>query len=761
VSDVVAADRPRLDARAKVTGSAQFVEDLPDLPGMVYAAGIRSPYSHARVGAIDASAAEALPGVLGVIHRDALGGMPVHRQPSSIHQEFLATDKVRFDGDLVGLAAAEDLRTAREAAQLVEVEYEPLPVVFSYAEAMAPDAPLVHDELGTNLAVTDSLEWGDVEAALRDAAHVVEGAWFTPSAYHHPMEPASTFILHWTDDGVLEIWGPIHKLFLVREEVAHILGIEPGQVRIHVPYIGGSFGGKDVTSSEIHAAAFLARRIGRPIKYVATDEESFRINARHAITYRGRMGLSAAGAITALDVELELDTGAYLTGAEVVTTNATQSAMGGYRIPHLRVRAQTAYTNKVPAATFRSTGRSQTTYALECLVDAAAERAGLDPLEFRLRNLVRRDEPLCPPTWRRKGREEPTAWTPMDGDVDELTRRAAQAIGWGTPLPRVPGARTARGRGLAVSFRRSSNSGDAQAALRLEADGIVSVLHNAPDLGEGSHNTLGIISARALDLPLDAVRVCEPDTANELFFTGVSSQRTTVHMGTALTRAAEDLRGKLIEAVARLHESAPEGWSLRDGQLAGPDGARVSLRELAGSVPAGQPLEGRGEFHASQARAEGGAGRDHWTAGAAAVELEVDRDTGEVRLLRYAAEADVGKVLHQASARGQVEGGAVLGIGLALYEEMLYQEDELQNGDAFQYRLPAMRDLPPDFGVGMLELGDGPGPFGSKAMAQTSVPCVVPAVANAIHDALGVSLTSAPFTPERILQALQSQEPRA
>ncbi|HLY67829.1 MAG TPA: molybdopterin cofactor-binding domain-containing protein, partial [Chloroflexota bacterium] len=265
---------------------------------------------------------------------------------------------------------------------------------------------------------------------------------------------------------------------------------------------------------------------------------------------------------------------------------------------------------------------------------------------------------------------------------------------------------------------------------------------------------LQIISARALDVPQEAVRVGEPDTANELFFTGVSSQRTTMQMGAAVVRAADELRAGMIAAAARLHETPAERWSLREGELAGPEGASMTLHELATNLPPSRSLEGRGAFRTREARARESLGRDHWTAGAMAVETALDEETGDIRLLRCSAVADAGKVLHYASAKGQVEGGVVLGIGLSLLEDLIYEDGQMQNGDPFQYRLPKMRDVPPEFPVVMLENEDGPGPYGSKAMAQTSVPCVVPAVANAVYDASGVRLTEAPFTPERVLRAL-------
>ena len=288
----------------------------------------------------------------------------------------------------------------------------------------------------------------------------------------------------------------------------------------------------------------------------------------------------------------------------------------------------------------------------------------------------------------------------------------------------------------------------------MSPEGSIVVEHNAPDLGEGSHTILQIIAAKSLNVPLEMVEVAEPDSGNGLFFTGVSSQRTTVQMGTAVSEAAAELRQRMLAAAARLQESSAERWSLADGRIVGPDGFSMSLAELAGNLRPGETLSGRGSFETAAAAEGKRRGRDHWTAGAAAVEVEVDLETGQVRLLRYAAVADAGTALHYPSAKGQVEGGGVLGLGLALFEEMLYQDGQLQNADVFQYRLPLMRDLPTEWVTTIIEMGDGPGPFGSKAMAQTSVPCATPAICNAIYDATGARLTESPFTPERVLRAL-------
>ena len=316
------------------------------------------------------------------------------------------------------------------------------------------------------------------------------------------------------------------------------------------------------------------------------------------------------------------------------------------------------------------------------------------------------------------------------------------------------GPQLRRGRGVAVSFRRSSDFGRAEARASLAPDGTIGIDHNSPELGAGAHTVIAVIASRVLEVPAEAVRIGEADTGNNLYFTGASSQRTTVQLGTAVENACRELRTKILEAVARLHENEPEDWSIADGVLVC-EQRRVSLAELASSLP--QPLLATGKYRAQEAGDNPFEGHDHWSPGAAAVEVEVDPETGEVRPVRYSAVADAGTAVHYPSAKGQVEGGAILGLGVALFEEMLYQDGELQNGDPFQYRLPLMRDMPPRFTTAMLENADGPGPFGAKAMAQTSLPCAIPAVANAIRDALGVRLEAAPFTPERILQALREQ----
>src|SRR4051812_13277154 len=393
-------DEPRVDARDKVTGQARYVEDLPDVPGMVYGACLRSPYSHARIVSIDTTRAEALPGVLGVLDRAHLDGVdprakvdedaPAAIRGTTAELGFITADKARFQGDLLGMVAAVDRRTAERAGALIDVEYEVLSPVFSAADALDAAAPLVHEALGSNLALEDSLEWGDVEQGLAQADRIFDARFSSGNLFQHPMEPAGSCIASVVGD-TAALWLTTEKPYGIAAQIAPLLHIKPENVRVRVPYVGGGFGAKQLIPPMLAATA-LSRRVGRPVKYVASAEESFRANARHAMVYSARVGVRADGTLVALAVDLDLDTGASFTGGGDVTRLAVLSAWGCYRLPHFRVRARTAYTNKIPAGHFRATGKTQTTFGIECTIDSVARQMGLSPYELRLKNVLRRGE---------------------------------------------------------------------------------------------------------------------------------------------------------------------------------------------------------------------------------------------------------------------------------------------------------------------------------------------------------------------------------
>ncbi|HEY3304256.1 MAG TPA: xanthine dehydrogenase family protein molybdopterin-binding subunit [Candidatus Binatia bacterium] len=744
---------PRTDLQEKVVGKAKYVEDLPDLPGLAHGATLLSPYSHARIRSIDSSKAEKLPGVLGVVHREKLDGLnpllPEHKHELlkiGPDQNFIAIDKVRFDGELVALVAADDPRTAHRAAGLIEIDYEPLPPVCSAEEALAPGAPLVHEKHGSNLLLEDKLEWGDIEKGFKEAELVFEETYSSPAMFHHPMENIGGCVARFVQDEI-DLWAGTTSPFRDTGELAHFFGLDIDKVRIRVPYVGGGFGAKIITNS-IVAALFLSRKIQRPVKLSPSAAESFRQNSRHAMVYKARIGVKSDGALTALRVDLLVDTGAYTTGGATTTHNAVISAWGCYRIPHLRIHARCAYTNKVPASHTRATGKVQTTFGIECAIDSVARQMKMEPVEFRKKNVLKRGDFVA------KGTPK------MDTDYPELIQQAISAIQWdGRSASRNSApplhTRVVWGRGLALSLRHGSQGGGrAHALVTMDAKGVVKVQHTAPEIGQGTHNLIGVVAAKTLGIPQSEVKVAQPDTAVHLPFGGVSAQRTTMQMGKAVENACENLKRELVLLACLIKGGKPEEWKVAEGCLWRAENS-FPFADIVRSAGGNSVVKAVGAHSAPpMAKDSSFSGMDHWAPSAGAAEVEIDCETGELRVLKFAAVADAGRALHYPSAKGQVEGGAVMGIGHALYEEVIYQDGQLMNGDPFQYRLPVLEDLPPEFYADMLENEDGPGPFGSKGMSQTSIVTVAPAIGNAIYDAVGVRVTSLPITPEKILRAM-------
>jgi CO/xanthine dehydrogenase Mo-binding subunit len=746
--------QPRIDLREKVTGQALYIEDLPDLPSTAYGATLLSPYSHAKILSIDAAEAERAPGVLAVLDREHLDGQnprlklaPHEHLKLTDDQDFIAIDKVRFDGELVAVVVAEDLRSAQHALEKIRIEYEPLPPVFDATQALAPGAPILHEERGTNLLLEDSLAWGDIDEGFRQADCIFEETYTSPSMFHHPMEHVGGCLAQYIN-GEVNLWLPTSSPMRDASEIAQFIGVEPDKVRVRVPYVGGGFGSKILVPS-IYAAVFLSRKIGRPVRLVPSEEHSFRQNSRHAEVFKAKIGVKADGTLLGLDVDLVIDTGAYTTGGATAAHNSVISAWGCYRIPHLRIKGRCVYTNKVPAGHTRATGKIQTTWGIECAIDSVARQMGIDPYEFRKKNVLLRGDFVAKGT------------PPMDTDYPDLMQQAIAGIGWDgrsnlkRPEKFTPGEPWLRGRGMALSLRHGSQGGGrAYALATMDARGGVTIQHNAPEIGQGTHNLFSVVAARTLDIPQSLIRVKSPDTAVHLPFAGVSAQRTTMQMGNAVHHACEKLKQELFSLAAQVKGGKPEEWRLIQGRLCwGETSFSIDeiIRTLGGNVVlkcvgyhSVRPMEKESAF----------SGMDHWAPSAASIELEVNVKTGELRILRYSVIADAGKALHYPSAKAQVDGGAVMGFGHALFEETIYRDEQLQNGDPFQYRLPVMKDIPEVFYSSMLEKEDGPGPFGSKGMSQTSIVTVAPAIGNAIYDAVGARVRSLPISPEKILRAM-------
>jgi CO/xanthine dehydrogenase Mo-binding subunit len=748
--------QPRIDLKEKVTGQALYIEDLPDLPSTAYGATLLSPYSHAKILSIDSANAEKSPGVLAVLDREHLDGQnprlklaPHEHLKLTDDQDFIAIDKVRFDGELVAVVVAEDLRLAQRALEKIRVEYEALTPVFDATLALAPGAPILHEERGTNLLLEDSLAWGDIDEGFSQAERIFEETYTSPSMFHHPMEHVGGCLAQYIN-GEVNLWLPTTSPMRDASEIAQFIGVEADKVRVRVPYVGGGFGSKILVPS-IYAAVFLSRKIGRPVRLVPSEEHSFRQNSRHAEVFKAKIGVKADGTLIALEVDLVVDTGAYTTGAATAAHNSVISAWGCYRIPHLRINGRCVYTNKVPAGHTRATGKIQTTWGIECAMDSVARQMGIDPYEFRKKNVLLRGDFVA------KG-------TPsMDTDYLDLMHQAIAGIDWDgrsnlapSDKSATPRSRWVRGRGMALSLRHGSQGGGrAYAMATMDVRGTVTIQHNAPEIGQGTHNLFSIVAAQTLDIPQNQIRVKSPDTAVHLPFAGVSAQRTTMQMGNAVHHACEKLKQELVSLAAQVKGGKPEDWQLIQGRLCWAE-TSFSIGEIIRTLGGNVVLKCVGYHSVRPTEKESVfAGMDHWAPSAATIELEVNVETGELRILRYSVIADAGKALHYPSAKAQVDGGAVMGFGHALFEETIYRDEQLQNGDPFQYRLPVMKDIPEVFYSSMLENEDGPGPFGSKGMSQTSIVTVAPAIGNAVFDAVGARVRSLPISPEKILRAMR------
>ena len=751
----------RYDALDKVTGRAEYTEDIPAPPGTVFGRVLLSPYSHARIRFIDASKAEQLPGVLAVLTREHLDGMdPYTRRGGSEtgggpfagqvppDRPFIAVDKVRFDGDVVAAVAAESLAIADQAIQLIDVDYEELPAILDPRDANKPDAPLVHESRDSNVIGEFNFGWGDVDKGFQESNHVIEDTYVFVSVFHHPMENVGTCIAEFVNDEIT-LTAPIQHIYNAREEVASLFKLDPDQVRIKMPYIGGGFGAKEL-KSPMQCALWLAKKVSRPVKLVPMAQESYRSDSRHFIVYHAKTGVKSDGTIMALDIELLVDAGAYSGGSMGSTRLAGIASWGPYRTPNLRVHASCVYTNKVPAGAFRGVGKAQVTWGCESQMDSVARQIGMDPLEFRRKNVLHRGEQVVEGT------------TPLDADFDDLMQRAAEALDWDGHASRLgPQAgksetspRVVRGRGMALSLRHGYlGSGRSYAIATVDRRGTVNIRQNATEIGEGIYTIINRVASETLGIPGSDIHVSDPDTYQNPYYDGVSSQRSTVCMGNAVQEACEDLKRELIEVASKSKGGAPEEWRVAEGRLWHGE-EDFSFGEIAGGLGGAVTVMGTGAYSTARADNPFGGIVPHWAVSVAAAEVEVDRETGEIKLLKFDTVVDVGKAIIPISAISQVDGGAIMGLGDAMYEECVYKDGQFVNGDDMQYRLPLLEDMPEWWKTVMVENEDGPGPMGSKGMAQTSIVVIAPAIGNAIYEATGIRVKQLPITPEKVLKAL-------
>jgi CO/xanthine dehydrogenase Mo-binding subunit len=721
---------PRRDAADKVRGRAEFAGDIV-LPQMLHGKVLRSPVPHARVRSIDASAAEAMPGVVCVLTAADLADIDPYWGHAIRDRPIVAVERVRFAGEPVAAVAAEDEPTALAALDAIQVEYEELPVVGDVDEALAPDAPLVQEGpirpglfhgLGElrpregNVCYRYRIDRGELEAVFARADLVVEGEYTFPAVYQYAMETHT--VVAQVEDDVIQLWASCQHPFLVRAELAALFQVPLANVRIVVPYLGGGFGSKSYTKMEPVTVA-LARKARRPVRIQNRVYESMVTTRRHGMRCRMRTAMTRDGRLLARDVECAFDTGAYADNGPRVTATAGDSAPGPYRWDAYRVDAACVHTNTAPSGSYRAFGATHLQWIGELQVDELARRAGLDPLEVRRQN-------LCVP-----GEELRAGGKPLDADLIGDVARAAETIGWGTP--KEPN----RGRGLSVGLLAAGAHPVSSAVVRMEADGHVVVLVGTTEVGQGARTVHAQIAAEELGIPAERVTVRGADTRFTPYDRSTGASRSTTLAGLAVKRAAEDVRAQLAD-IAGDQELDPTNYP-------------ELLRRRFGF--AGGELIGRGEV-APEGTGSYAEGPVFWEVCVGAAEVEIDEDTGRVRVVKTATVADVGTAINPQLIERQDEGGTMQGIGNALLEEMVYEDGYLLNQTLLDYRVPTFEDVPEEMTCLIVENGDGPGPYGAKGCGEGALAAATAAVATAVADA-GLEVRELPLTPERVWRQIQ------
>jgi CO/xanthine dehydrogenase Mo-binding subunit len=739
---------PRLEARAKVTGRAEYVHNLR-LPGMLYGKIFRSRTAHARIRRLDVAAARAMDGVHSVITADDVRRVipDPYYGPAFHDQPILAIDKVRYVGEPVAVALAADPHVAESAAHLIVAEYDELPAVFDEREAMTSTA-IVHETLrpagtfpdlkhlegrtNTNIALDFHLRQGDVDAAFAAAEHVFEHTFQTQQVLHVPLEPFVS--LADATPSSVTIHTASQSPSFVRIEIARLLRWPENRVRVKTLHLGGGFGAKLYIKLEalVVALSLLARR---PVKVALSMEEQFYTITKHASTFRIKSAVTKDGRVTARQCEVLWNGGAYADIGPRVTQKSGFTAAGPYDIPAVSIDSYALYTNLPPAGALRGFGIPQLVWAYESHTDLVARALGLDPLAFRRKNLLR------------NGRPQATGTIMRDAEIEAVLERLAARLDWNRPFDRGAGP-VKRGRGIAIGFKASIAPTTSVASVAIHADGSCTLSCGTVDMGQGSDTAMAQIVAEVLNLDAEAVAVIHPDTDVTPYDMATLGSRSTYHMGNAVRLAAEDARDK-IAALAT--------------SLGLPSGSNLSLAELFRrkyGMQAGTII-GTGSFIPSYSPPDHSTGLTEnatpfWMIGATGVELEVDTETGHVRVTRLVNVADAGRAINPRIVETQLSGAAIMQLGFTLFERMNFDKGQVTNASLADYKIPGMHDLPLAIESEFVPAEQQGGPFGAKGVGESATFGVSPAIANAIHDAVGVRLVALPLTPEAVYRAIRA-----
>jgi len=754
----------RLDYLAKVTGRATYLADMK-LPGVCHGRILRSPYPHARIVRIEVSKAAKIPGVVATLTRDDILDHPAldpYYGPVFKDQTIVAVEKVRHVGDPVAAVAALTPDAAEEALGAIEVEYEELAAITDVHEALKKNAPLVHDYVkvpeagfadlaelrpveGTNICTHFKLRRGDIDKGFAESDHIFEDTFTLPAAQHAFLEPHAC-IAQVEQGQRLTVWSTTQNPFVVRTQLANIFKLPVARVRVVVPYLGGGYGGKVYPKVEPLTVA-LALKAARPVRVVLSREEVFHTITKHGAVIRMKTGVKKDGTLMARECEVLLDTGAYAEIGPRVAKKSGYTAAGPYRIPHLKIDSMSIYTNKPPAGAFRGFGVSQSAWAHESQMDIIAHALKIDPLKLRLQNGYDENDTFV------------TGERLTSIGFKQCLAEVANAIGWEEKPETAKDRHVKRGKGIACLIKATITPSISSAVVKLNEDGSASVYAGTIEMGQGSETTLAQIAGRELEIPLERIQMLGVDTDVVPYDLTTSSSRSTFHMGKAVQLAAQDVKHQLKRIVAEDFGVPPEQIGFSQGKIRLPE-SLLDYKEVMAKrfgMPGGT-LVGQGQVKTKTVDERGEKTTSaFWFVGAGAAEVEVDSETGKLKLLRYVTAVDVGKAISVLGCRQQLAGASITGMGQALFEELVYDNGQLINPNLIDYVIPSLGDMPQKIEPILVEVPHKEGPFGAKGIGETALIPVAPAIANAIFDAVGVRVKDLPIKAEKIFLALEEK----
>ena len=768
---VVGKSVTRTDNLEKVTGAARYTSDVElHLPGLLYGKILHSPYPHARILDIDTSQAERLPGVKIVLTGKDMLPARVGRCVADRH--LLARERVRFVGDAVAAVAADTPETAEEALQLIKVEYQELPAVFDAEEAMRPDYPVVlHPDLtnyerllfaylgqdlpGPNVHSHHKIRRGNMDEGFRKADLIIENRFSVPRIVHCQLEPYNSYA-YVESDGTLNIWSSIHQLFSATQWlICQLFGLPPSKVRIRSEYMGGNFGAQPQSE---RFAALLALRTGKPVRVTFTREECFidGLNRFSTVTYI-KDGVRSDGTLLAREIKVICNSGAYTNYTPLMVRNAA-FGLSRYRTPNLKWDSYGVYTNEPCSGPFRGFGVPELIWTLEQQMDIIADKLGIDPVDFRKKNIVR------------EGEENVRGEIAHSIGAQECLDEVARWIGWGKSSPPSSGSLRV-GKGLALGNQYCLGYLSA-ATVKVYGDATIEVRHGAEEVGQGVNTVVSQITAEEFNIPTDKVKLVWGDTARVPYDFGSVSSRTTFTTGNAVRLACQDAKRQMFELAAAKLEVTPQDLETKEGKIySGQSPERViTIADLflpgdVGCLPEGGELLGRATFIKAVGGEDPETGQGKilvafYICGAQAAEVAVDIETGEVEVLRFDSAFDMGQPINPKLCEGQMEGGAGMGIGGALFEEMVMNKGRVLNPNFTDYKLPSFADIPAGDNMSSMiaAVPQRDGPFGAKGLGEGTIGPAAAAIANAVYNAVGVRIKDLPITPEKILSALRQDK---